>query len=957
MSDRASFLLSPYRLPTTHQVLLNEEEMAAWLNGYIILWHPALLHGAKGPPQIATPYDHEMPETNQVFAVPESPPLFQPEDWPERVRNAGALHFKSAADRAATVANLRRAIEEVRGAGDHFASEETSRLLDLAPEQVRPFFGVGFGYLMVETLFDAMEHEHLLAVDDFWNEVRQAIAALLQPDGAPEVTRRLREAAGRLLSAREVLYPIAIHLLDIALFDGPGADFHWPTSSTCGLPLNLIIRGELLEQLAVEAPERLQALRGHLSSDASPPLLEVCDGSYRDREDALLPLESQLWNLRKGRHVCRELLGADVAVFARKRSSFHPQTPQWLQAAGMRHALLLNFDNAIIPNHRTTVVNWSAPNGRSIDAFTRMPLPARTAQTFFNLVYSLHQSISQDTAPTLALLHRGQRASSLYDDWLALSELAPVLGNWTTFSRYFGDALAGEYVGSTNADEFFADYLEERINAHRPDPVSAFARQARTRRQLDSAWTLAAMYRGLQTAPATEAERKGLTQLAELEDTIEGEGLDVVLPAEGEANPRAIEPTAVIDEWAKRLVDRLQARSAEGEPGYVLINPCNFTRRVALETDWPGGPIAVEGPVKAAQFDDGAARLVVEVPPLGFAWVPRGRPGTPAPKPRMQLADSHVVRNEFFEAEVDPETGGLRGIRDPRTRVNRVGQQLVFNPGSRMQARSVRTTVNGAALGVVVSEGVILSEQNEELATFRQHFRAWLGRPVLELHIQIEPKHIPTGYPWHSYYAARFAWRDERTAIIRGVNGTGTFTNHTRPQSPEYIELRRGRTNTVLFPGGLPFHQRQGARMLDVLLVPEGERCQDFYLGLALDREHPIQSAVGMISPVVMVPTTKGPPPGGPSGWLYHIDAPHLLLTCMRPYEQVGGPTRSFIAHLLETTGVHGGSATLRCVRNPVRAMILDGNDAPATDLNVEGDGVAIDFSAGDLLRVRVDFD
>ena len=286
MSDRASFLLSPYRLPTTHQVLLNEEEMAAWLNGCIVLWHPALLLGAKGPPQIATPYDHEMPEANQVFVLPESPPLFQPEDWPDRVRNSGAIHFKSAADRARTLANLHQAIDESRNNGDHFASEETSRLLDLSPELIRPFFGVGFGYLMVETLFDAMEHEHLLAVDEFWNDVRQAVAALLQPDGAPEVMRHLREAAGRLLSAREVLYPIAIHLLDIALVDGPVADFHWSNSLTNAVPLNLIVQGKWLEQLAAEAPERLQALREQLTSEVSPPLLEVCDGSYRDREDA-----------------------------------------------------------------------------------------------------------------------------------------------------------------------------------------------------------------------------------------------------------------------------------------------------------------------------------------------------------------------------------------------------------------------------------------------------------------------------------------------------------------------------------------------------------------------------------------------------------------------------------------------------------------------------------------------
>src|SRR5207245_3495224 len=103
--------------------------------------------------------------------------------------------------------------------------------------------------------------------------------------------------------------------------------------------------------------------------------------------------------------------------------------------------------------------------------------------------------------------------------------------------------------------------------------------------------------------------------------------------------------------------------------------------------------------------------------------------------------------------------------------------------------------------------GEIVEEQEQLLARFRQRFRAGLGRPVLELRIEISPQHGPQGYPWHAYYGARFAWRDERAALIRGVNGTGYVTSHTRPETPYYLELRSGRQSTTLFPGGLPFHQ------------------------------------------------------------------------------------------------------------------------------------------------------
>ena len=52
---------------------------------------------------------------------------------------------------------------------------------------------------------------------------------------------------------------------------------------------------------------------------------------------------------------------------------------------------------------------------------------------------------------------------------------------------------------------------------------------------------------------------------------------------------------------------------------------------------------------------------------------------------KMTLAEPWVLRNEFLEAEIDPATGCLRTIRDQRTRTNRLGQQLVYYPGSNMQ--------------------------------------------------------------------------------------------------------------------------------------------------------------------------------------------------------------------------------------------------------------------------------
>jgi hypothetical protein len=319
----------------------------------------------------------------------------------------------------------------------------------------------------------------------------------------------------------------------------------------------------------------------------------------------------------------------------------------------------------------------------------------------------------------------------------------------------------------------------------------------------------------------------------------------------------------------------------------------------------------------------------------------------------MRLADERSIRNEFFEAAIDPATGGLVSIRDHRSRTNRLSQQLVYNPGSLMRGRQVTVTSAGPALGEIVTEGALLDDDGRELATFRQRFRAWLGRPILEMRVEIVPHHQPVGYPWHAYYGCRFAWRDERAALLRGVNGTSYVTTHTRPETPDYLEIRAGRESTAIFPCGLPFHQRHGGRMLDVILMPEGEEVRSFDVGIGLNREYPVQTALGLATPVPTVRTTKGPPHVGASGWLFHLDAPNLLFTSLRPVPDAG---IALVARMLECSG-HYGQAEFRCVRDPRHARLVDALGTTLMELSPQGDAIPFDFGQHDLLHLQVEFE
>src|SRR5437763_8891233 len=135
-------LLSPYRYPAQNSLTLATEDMASWLNGITALWHPAVLWQAKAPPRCEAPYDHEQPRAGCIYALPESPPSYLPEDWEERVRAAGAIVFRATHDRATTLANLRAALTAEGAPALGWAGG-----FELAEERVAPFFGLGLGHL------------------------------------------------------------------------------------------------------------------------------------------------------------------------------------------------------------------------------------------------------------------------------------------------------------------------------------------------------------------------------------------------------------------------------------------------------------------------------------------------------------------------------------------------------------------------------------------------------------------------------------------------------------------------------------------------------------------------------------------------------------------------------------------------------------------------------------------
>ena len=901
------YLVSPYAIPTTNNLYLDEELLAQILNGYLSLWHPNAIAKSIKPPKIISYQDtHEIDDESLVCLVDLS------NNESHGITNKKT--FSACSEKMETVQNLSDLLKAL-----HNETIETQ-----APE-LDYFFAVGFAYQMVNSLFEAMHHENLLSHESIWEECVQAANKYLQGDweGAKE---NLRSAGALIQSGREVLHSSSIHLLDFA-----------PIKNLTGLlipnietsnPVNIIASAKELSELP---PLELEKIKDWFNSDQ----VEICGGLFNDNPETVGPLTSRIWNLKKGRETLLNLVGKEVKIFAKTTQGLSADTPRVLHLAGFSKALLMPHGENNIPTFRGPVFSWSSSIGRQIETFCREPFSSSTNHTFFHLAFHLGKLLQQDSSPTLAFFKTTSNSSIFYNYLLKANSLAPIFGNWLTMSNYLHEVYPSEYPGPISQDDFKTETLQLYPNA----PISGQINHLKNRRTLDCASNIASI---LNVLGSNQPET--LRQFAN--DWTETE-------AQTEQNPLTINqaPSELFQRAGALLAERILQRGEDGKNGILLLNPCSFTRRIGMETESTSGPQAAKGVLAANQSMD-KSESIIEVPGLGYTWVPLADTANP-PKfsNKFKLADENSVRNEFFEAEIDRISGGLKAFRDLKTRANRLSQQLVANLGSTMKADTIRVSSTGPLFGEIQSEGTITGTNQEVIAKFKQTIRAWLGRPMLEINIEINPTEPLRGDRWSNYIASRFAWPHDQVTMHRGHEGRVASTHNLRMESCDFIEWKWGPRKTFLFTKGLSYFEKQGDSKIDTLLITEGENQTHFSMGLSMDRDHPFQMAMALDSPIYIQKVSKGAPPAGPTGWFFHIDAPNLVL------QQISFKADESSAYLLlEETEGFATPCDIRCVKTPKRACFLDLQNNDQDDLSIRNDSITIYPESNGLMLLKIDF-
>ena len=772
-----------------------------------------------------------------------------------------------------------------------------------------------------------------------------------------------------MTQARERYYPVDAYLLDLCLIDPAMKEGVLALALDRPVAISFLIPAQAIENQALHDPERVAALRQAIDDGWA----DVAGGSYAEGEDALLPLESILWQFRRANELYRlHLDDRSVETYARRRFGLYTRVPQIAKRFGFRYALHMGFDTGKFPIPAETKRLWESPDGGSLESLIRPPLAADRASQGWLMPWRIATMMRNDHVGALPLLHWPEPVAPWYVDLRRAGSYSPVLGRWTTLNDFFHLTDRPYESLRPEPDQYQTPYLAQAVAKGEREPIGHLARHHKLRARVDAVRSIEALARAIALSSAQrviDTENKGDAEgLTEVESLIETDRHD---EAESKLAPLQAQWAEVLAEGILRSVTSSKVSETEHhQPGYMVFNPSGVSRRAAVVLPDAAMDLRPAGPLRVAQFTEDGVCAVVDLPPFGFAWVPKdvNLGASPAVMRNLQTRGRRI-QNESIEIEFDAVTGGIRSLAAVGESTARLGQQLVMTglvdakgkPAiSKMHSEQFELDYGGPALVQATSSGGLVDhERNTRLASFTQRCRLWTDRPILEIDITLSAldhawlERAAVSDPWSVYVACRWAWPDPNSMLRRGVFCSPEITDAERPETPEYFDISTRSQRTAVLFKGLPYHRKQGSRMLDTLLIAGLETTRLFSFGVVLDLENPCHAAQDALTPCLVVPVKTGPPPNGPTGWLAQADSKNVVISHLEFVDQIGTDRGWGLAfHLLETSG-HATRCRLRLFRNPTWARQVDFQGDTIIDLTTQDDAVLIDLTPYELARVE----
>jgi len=904
--------------PTHHE----GDDAQGLLAGWTALFHPGLIASSGSMPQWWRMDDPGEELADHLLIIPSVSASELPTGFTQRAKDAGATLIRRKQDRD-EILNL--ALQNC-----------DNRYQQIDPELVADFLALGYAYLLIELLTRQMRYACNLDEVHFNDLIVAGAQAAVEGDHEL-AKQKLTACFDVLAEERDHYYSVEAFLVDLTLVAPTTLGPALTKEIEDGSPTNLLLTGEVIDKIADQHPDLLAAIQSAIAEKR----LTIVGGEQTEQRLPQMSLEDLRSALQNGGTAAANQFGQRPTVFGRRTFGLTPALPQILNKLGFRGAIHATLDDGRFPEGQQLKTRWEGPDHSAIDAIARAPLNAKEPQNFLGYANKLGETMDMDHVATLFFAHWPGQASCWYNDLKRIAKYGPLLGRMVTLEEYFGDTDFPAHLDSFTADQYRAPYLKQDVIRNVVDPISSRIRYWR------------------QVATAAAAQK--LAALTSLVTSRPSQHTD----------PGAA-PTDQLAAAASDFATALPRQPGSDEAGHLVANPLNFTRRLGVELPQLENAPAVASPIYAADKQGESPLAVVDVPAMGFAWV-TGSSTAARPKKGLQdlvqdlTADdqSIVLRNEFFQATLNTITGTLQSLHDYKTRGNRLSQQLAMRlkPGkgvpehelasiySVMAADETNILHNSTTMGEVEMRGRLLERDGETVATFIQRYQVWRGSRVLRLQLEIQAEKEFRSDPWNSYAALRFAWADEGAEIWRTVNETRHKTESTRFETSHYVEVDSGDARTTILTGGLPYHRKQGLRMLDSLLLVRGETATQFELGIGVDLKHPMQQALELLTPTTIVPQQAARTAPADSRWLLHLPARNVQAThweAIQEGEQIVG----FRVRLVETDG-RPAKVKLSSFKPVSKAHKSDFQAQSISDCDVEDGAILFELSGHEWAEIE----
>ncbi|MGV2333697.1 MAG UNVERIFIED_CONTAM: hypothetical protein LVR18_06105 [Planctomycetaceae bacterium] len=437
---------------------LAEAEAASLWNAVACAWHPRLLAQASSLPLLRQAESQYGFPGRRIILVPTPSESWMPHEWRNIFRDQEHIVIDACTDRSQWLA----AIDSIAPAPVLLDNPTPANpnLANTLPEQplcVADFLAFGTVALQLQLL--SRRRHHFIDPDQILltRELRAAAAAALLHDEAT-TKQHLANAFEHLREIREQIYPQKCVLLDLCLpgeQDPPELIVSTLNSPT---PINLLISGRELRQLADSGAAVADLLRSACDSG------QLCLLSGQDIESrtSLGSMAALCNDIQRCKSTFHDVLGQPPRHWGRRRFGLIASLPTVLQLHGFQSALHVALDDGLYPDRERSQFDWQAPDGSIIPAASRIPLAIDSAAGFQKFADRFNESMQEDPVAAIFLARLPQLRNPWLDDLKVASKWAPVLGEFVTV-----DTLTHAAEGSRIPESHdHSEYLSPRSCSH-----------------------------------------------------------------------------------------------------------------------------------------------------------------------------------------------------------------------------------------------------------------------------------------------------------------------------------------------------------------------------------------------------------------------------------------------------------------------------------------------------------